>query len=167
MPWTIKQLAEAAGVTKKAMRDRIGREGLWDWHMTKDARGVWQLDDEAAQMLLAKYPVKVKAGTADGAEAEAVRRDYEAKLADMRSVAMQRQQEIDRLRSRIDELGREIDERDSTIKALPAPDAVERAREEGERRGHDSGVSEGREAEREKIAMMGFWKRRKYLREDR
>lgn len=48
--------------------------------------------------------------------------------------------------------------------ALPEPDAVGRAREDGRREGAEAGEAEGREEERRRIAGMSWMARRRYLR---
>lgn len=49
-------------------------------------------------------------------------------------------------------------------KALPDPDTVGRAREDGRREGAEAGEAAGREEERQRIAGMGWRQRRRYLR---
>lgn len=168
MPWTVRQLADAAGVTKKTARDRLKREGLWEWHVTKRADGSLVVDDEAAQAVLARYAVKVKAADAPARDGQAeAMPDYESMIADLRSDLRDARAERDCLREQVGKLVTRVADQADAIRSLPAPDAVERAREDGEHGGRESGEAEGRMQEREKIAMMGFWARRRYLRRDR
>lgn len=175
MPWTIKELADEAGVTKQTIMNRLDRDGLRSWHVTERPDGSLVIDDDAARLMLAKYPVKVRAShtltkdsdaSATGSEADALYDALREQIADLR-------RERDRLAASNDELTRQNSELSKSLarqademKALPAPDAVDRAREDGRRDGVKSGEAEGRESEREKIASMGFWKRRRYLRGD-
>lgn len=164
MPWTVRQLADAAGVTKKTMRDRLKREGLWDWHVTTRADGTLSVDDEAAQAVLARYAVKVRGVAPREAAQEGPGDDYESRLADLRTALQDARSERDRLREQNEALVTRLADQAETIRSLPAPDAVEHAREDGERDGREAGEAEGREAERRRIAEMGFWKRMRYLR---
>ena len=95
--------------------------------------------------------------------AEAVRA-RDALIAELRDRLRDAQAERDRLREQNGALSEQIATQAETIRSLPAPDAVERAREDGERDGREAGRAEGRDGERERIRDMGFWARRRYLR---
>lgn len=175
MPSTIKEIADMCGCSKPTVTKRLRDMGLWSYHVTPgDSTRPAVVDDEATQMVAASITARRRPlAEAPGEESDAARL-YEERIAELRAMLADQRAEIDRLRgqnealaSQTVELSGRVAEQAEAMKALPAPDAVERAREDGERDGREAGEAEGRTQEREKIAMMGLWKRRNYLKGSR
>lgn len=173
MPSTIKQIADMCGCSKPTVTKRLRDMDLWSYHVTPgDSTRPAIVDDEATQMVAASITARRRPlAEAPGEESGDAARLYEERIAELRSMLADQRAEIDRLMgqneallSQTVELSGRVAEQAEAMKALPAPDAVDRAREDDERDGREAGEAEGRESERERIATMGFWKRRKYLR---
>lgn len=183
MPAKLSEIAEQCGVTRQTVNNYLRKMNLWDEHVTPGAAGKAAIvDDFAASAVVAKIGVrKFPASDAseegletdlpsnDGKTAEDVAmlsaqwREIVSALrqqvADLQGERKQLQDENDRLRTRLEEKDQRIGELDgqiatylSTIKKLPSADAVTEAKASGEAE------------ERRKIASMGFFERRRYLR---
>lgn len=166
MPWTLAELRDASGVRSvDTIRNRLRAMGLWDFHANRGADGKWVVDDEAAQMLLSAHPVR-KREVEDPLKpnGDEMARLYEKRIDELSESLRDARAERDQLRAQNDALIARVADQADAIRALPAPDAVEHARAEGEREGREAGEVEGRAEERRRIAEMGFWKRRAYLR---
>lgn len=167
MPSTLKEIADLCGVTKQTVKNNLRSLGLWDFHVTAgDVTTPAVVDDEATRRVVAVLTARRRPQTETPAgddAAEAVRA-RDALIAELRDRLRDAEEERDRLREQNGELSSQIVTQAETIRSLPAPDAVDRAREDGERDGREAGQAEGREIEREKIRDMGFWARRRYLR---
>lgn len=172
MPSTIKEIADMCGCSKPTVTKRLRDMDLWSYHVTPgDSTRPAIVDDEATQMVAASITARRRPLAEAPGEESGASRLYEERIAELKAMLADQRAEIDRLRgqnealaSQTVELSGRVAEQAEAMKALPAPDAVERAREDGERNGREAGEAEGRESERERIATMGFWKRRKYLR---
>lgn len=173
MPSTIKQIADMCGCSKPTVTKRLRDMDLWSYHVTPgDSTRPAVVDDEATQMVAASITARRRPlAEAPGGEGGDAARLYEERIAELKAVLADQRAEIDRLRgqnetllSQTVELSGRVAEQAEAMKALPAPDAVERAREDGERDGRETGEAEGRESERRRIADMGFLARRRYLR---
>lgn len=167
MPSTLKEIADLCGVTKQTVKNNLKSLGLWDFHVTAgDVTTPAVVDDEATRRVVAVLTSRRRPQTEPPAGedvAEAVRA-RDALIAELRDRLRDAQAERDRLREQNGALSEQIATQAETIRSLPAPDAVERAREDGERDGREAGRAEGRDGERERIRDMGFWARRRYLR---
>ena len=167
MPSTLKEIADLCGVTKQTVKNNLRTLGLWDFHVTAgDVTTPAVMDDEATRRVVAVLTSRRRPQTEPPAGedvAEAVRA-RDALIAELRDRLRDAQAERDRLREQNGALSEQIATQAETIRSLPAPDAVERAREDGERDGREAGRAEGRDGERERIRDMGFWARRRYLR---
>lgn len=168
MGWSIRELADAAGVSKQTVTNRLKRAKLWDMYATKGPDGSVTVSDEAAQRVLSLYPAKRRLPSTgddeDRSEASEAEQLLRAQVEQLEARVADQGRELERLRSQNERLSDEIVNQAKAISALPAPDAVERAREDGERAGRDAGEESGRELERQKIADMGLLARRRYLR---
>ena len=167
MPSTLKEIADLCGVTKQTVKNNLRSLGLWDFHVTAgDVTTPAVVDDEATRRVVAVLTARRRPQTEPPASddvAEAVRA-RDALIAELRDRLRDAEAERDRLREQNGALSSQIVAQAETIRALPSPDAVDRAREDGERDGRTEGEADGREAERKRIAEMGFWKRMRYLR---
>ena len=165
MPSTLKEIADLCGVTKQTVKNNLKSLGLWDFHVTAgDVTTPAVVDDEATRRVVAVLTSRRRPQTEPPAGedvAEAVRA-RDALIAELRDRLRDAQAERDRLREQNGALSEQI--ATQAERSLPAPDAVERAREDGERDGREAGRAEGRDGERERIRDMGFWARRRYLR---
>lgn len=175
MPSTIREIAAMCQCSKPTVTKKLRELGLWDFHVTPgDSRAPAVVDDEATQQVVAAITAHRRpSAEAPGAEDGAARL-YEERIAEMKATLADQRAEIERLRRQNEEIsGQNVElagrvaEQAEAMKALPAPDAVRRAREDGERDGREVGRAEGRDAERERIRDMGFWARRRYLREQK
>lgn len=148
MPSTIKEIAEATGVTKQTVRNRLKSLGLWDHHVTAgDTATPAVVDDEATQIVVAaltgkRQPVteapQLRATPPVDAEAAMARERalYEARIADLRD-------RIVTLEGEKIELQKQVKEAGEAIKLLPSPTAVVEARAEGERAGREAARAAG------------------------
>lgn len=174
MSFTIAQIAEANNVSKSYVRKLLKDNDLLADHTTTEGgRGTILVDDEATQIVSDLVAKGVRArgdqqrdldsllseDRRPSPEPEPVPREktqselYEEQISYLKA-------QIELLRSDVRDANDRAAEQQAAfverIKALPSADEVKDAREEGEAR--------GREAEREKIASMGFFARMRYLR---
>lgn len=166
MPSTLKEIADLCGVTKQTVKNNLRSLGLWDFHVTAgDVTTPAVVDDEATRRVVAVLTARRRPQTEPPASEDVaeVVRARDALIAELRDRLRDAEAERDRLREQNGTLSEQIVTQAETMRALPSPDAVDRAREDGERRGHEAGEAEGRASERERIAMMGLWARRRYL----
>lgn len=183
MPAKLSEIAEQCGVTRQTVNNYLRKMGLWDEHVKVGAAGkAAVVDDFAASAVVAKIGVRkfppfetseesddTSLPANDGKSEEDIAilsnewRGIVAALrqqvADLQGERKLLQEENDRLRNRLDEKDQRIGEMDgqiatylTTIKKLPSADAVSEAKVAGE------------SEERRKIASMGFFERRRYLR---
>lgn len=167
MPSTLKEIADLCGVTKQTVKNNLRSMGLWDFHVTQgDVRSPAVVDDEATQKVVAVLAARRRPQTTspDAPGGDEVTRLLQEQVAQLEAHVADQQRELERLRTQNDQLTGQVVSQAEAIKSLPSPDAVERAREDGERAGRDAGEEAGREAERQRIADMGFFARRRYLR---
>lgn len=171
MPFTMAQIAEANNVSKSYVRKLLKDNDLLDGHSTAEGgRGTIMVDDEATQVvsdLIAKAR-RARGGQQldlDSILADSKDENYEPPREKTQSELYEEQisylkAQIELLRADVRDANDRAAEQQAAfverIKALPSADEVKDAREEGE--------SRGREAEREKIASMGFFARMRYLR---
>lgn len=167
MPSTLKEIADLCGVTKQTVKNNLRTLGLWDFHVTAgDVTTPAVVDDEATRRVVAVLTSRRRPQTEPpaGDDVDEAVRARDALIAELRDRLRDAQAERDRLREQNGALAQQIATQAEAMRSLPAPDAVDRAREDGERDGREAGEAEGREAERRRIAEMGFWKRMRYLR---
>jgi hypothetical protein len=170
MPSTLKEISDLCGVTKQTVKNNLRAMGLWDFHVTQgDTRTPAVVDDEATRQVVAVITARRRSRTEapEAQDADERAQLLREQVAQLQERVVDQARELDRLRAQNDRLAGQVVEQAGTIKALPSPDAVERAREDGERAGRVAGEAAGREDERQRIADMGFMARRRYLRGSR
>lgn len=193
MPSTLREIADQCGVTRQTVNNYLHKLGLWDDHVSTGESGRAAIvDDYAASVVAAKIGVRITDGVAtqddvaeeesdkfpqlddENAESIAAFSDAWEKLcqalrqqidylqeqndslkAELKEKDAIYKEEIDRKDQRISELSTQLTSSLATIKALPSADAVGDARRDGKR--------DGEEEERTRIATMGFFQRRRYL----
>lgn len=183
MPAKLSEIAEQCGVTRQTVNNYLRKMGLWDEHVTPGAAGKAAIvDDFAASAVVAKIGVRKFPAfepSEDGVDADLPANNGKSEedvailsahwreivaalrqqITDLQEERKLLQDENERLRNRLDEKDQRIGEMDgqiatylTTIKKLPSADAVSEAKTAGEAE------------ERRKIASMGFFERRRYLR---
>lgn len=173
MPSTIREIADACGVSKPTVTKYLKELGLWDFHVTPgDSSHPTVVDDEAraavSQRLASirgKAPAQSSANHeqmeadgdgVDGAPQKGTVALYEARIADLKAQILDLQGRLDAESSEREALTDRMGTMAEAMRALPSAEDVERARADGE--------AAGAEGERSKLAAMGFWARRRYLR---
>lgn len=176
MPTKLSDIAEKCGVTRQTVNYNLKKLGLWDEHVkTGDPGQPAIVDDFATSAVVAKIGVRNSAAldvlksaeskessasdTISASEEAAFSAEWSEIVAALRQQAKDLQAENKDLREQLNEKDRRIVELNdqiaaylSTIKKLPSADAVADAKTAGEAE------------ERRKIASMGFFERRRYLR---
>lgn len=183
MPAKLSEIAEQCGVTRQTVNNYLRKMGLWDEHVKVGAAGkAAVVDDFAASAVVAKIGVRkfpVSDTSEEGPETDLAAIDGKSEediailaaqwrdivtalrqqVTDLQEERKQLQDENERLRNRLEEKDQRILELNdqiaamlTTIKKLPSADAVTEAKTAGE------------SEERRKIASMGFFERRRYLR---
>lgn len=185
MPATLRQIAERCGVSRQTVVNYLKKLDLWESHVTRGVVGQASIvDDYAASAVAAEIGNRATSELQLGGESSGEDGSPNTQIAGMnevdaaafagawkdlceglRSQNADLQAYIDRLKAEINERDEEIGHKDqriselsaqltsslATIKALPSADAVDDAKRAGEK------------GEREKIASMGFFQRRRYL----
>lgn len=171
MPSTVREIAEQCGVTKQTVINNLRSMGLWDYHVTPgDHARPTVVDDEAssavAQQIMARRApatrppaVDTEPERADQTMPRGVTEQYEARIADLKAQIADLQGRLDAASEAQESLTERVGSMAEAMRALPSADDVERARADGEAAGRASGA----ETERDKVAAMGFWERRRYL----
>lgn len=189
MPATLRQIADQCGVSRQTVTNYLKKLGLWEDHVTKGEIGQASIvDDYAASAVVAQIGIRVTSelpanddtDSGDGSacpqiagmsEVDATafggawrelcdslrqhNADLEAQIDKLKDELDAKdatyQEALERKDQRISELSAQLTSSLATIKALPSADAVDDAKRAGEK------------GEREKIASMGFFQRRRYL----
>jgi predicted ArsR family transcriptional regulator len=176
MPAKLSEIAEKCGVSRQTVNYNLKKLGLWDEHVKTGESGQPALvDDFATSAVVAKIGIRNSAALDALEDAEskdsstssaksankqvALSAEWSEIVAALRTQAKDLQEENDRLHKLLDEKDQRIMELNdqvgsylSAIKKLPSADAVADAKTAGEAE------------ERRKIASMGFFERRRYLR---
>lgn len=176
MPATIREIAEACGVSKTTVTNNLRAMGLWDYHVKPgDPSHPALVDDEAASAVAArigtKKPLnevqettlgepKFVVSTLENSGLGTNEQLYEQRINDLKEQIRDLQSRLDAADKRNENLTERVGSMAEAMRALPSADDVTRAREDGEEAGRAAGEAE----ERAKVAAMGFWERRKYLR---
>lgn len=182
MPAKLSEIAEQCGVTRQTVNNYLRKMNLWDEHVTPGAAGKAAIvDDFAASAVVAKIGVRkfpASDTSEEGSETDLPAIDGKSgedivilaaqwrevvaalrqQIADLQAERKYLQDENKDLHERLDVKDQRISELDgqistylATIKKLPSADAVADAKTAGEAE------------ERRKIASMGFFQRRRYL----
>lgn len=184
MPSTLKEIADLCGVTKQTVKNNLKTLGLWGLHVTEGDRTTPAVvDDEATAKVVAVITSRRKPKTEPpvATDDDARLRLYEEMVSDLKGQISDLRGRLAEAESDRDRYKADAEEKDRTIRALPSPDAVERARSEGradgvaeERKLADQREARARDeakamaeaaakqaamAERQRIAGLHWWQR--------